>query len=624
VDAEPVVPATARLGENNSVALPCASLTLDSVKKCCANGGVGVISVLDGLLDRIESRDDNAIWIHRLPREAVLAQARSLQSRDPGELPLHGVPFAVKDNIDVEGLPTTAGCPEFAYTARKTATVVRRLQEAGAILIGKTNMDQFATGLVGARSPYGACRNPFDNNYIAGGSSSGSAVAVATGCVSFALGTDTAGSGRVPAAFNNIVGLKPTRGLLSAAGVVPACQSLDCVSVFSLTADDALQIARIAAGYDESDPYSRPQAKYVSLNSIAPPEKFRFGVPQESQLEFFGDNESRRVFEAAIKHLEDMGGEKTEIDFGPFLKAARLLYEGPWVAERYAAVAEFIATNPGAVLPVIRKILERGMNLSAAEAFLAQHTLMRLRQETRGIMASIDMLVTPTAGTIYTIAEIEAEPIRLNSNLGYCTNFMNLLDMCAVAVPAGFLPSGLPFGVTFAGPTFSESTLCAIAARFHRAVGVELGATGQKISTPEINPHQLPANDDAHVLLCVNGAHMSGLPLNHQLTGRGARLIGKVRTAPAYRLYAFENFDPPRPGIIRQDGGGYSIEAEVWKVPMEHFGSFVAGIPAPLGVGTVELDNGEYVKGFLCEAYAAQRGRDISNLGSWRAYLASL
>jgi allophanate hydrolase len=465
------------------------SLDLAALGKAYGDGAVLPTQLIEMLYSRIAAHPDPNVWISLLPQTEVMAEAQRLEalsSDKAAALPLYGIPFAVKDNIDVAGMPTTVGCPDFAYTPEKSATVVEKLLSAGALLIGKTNLDQFATGLVGTRSPYGPVSNPFNPAYISGGSSSGSAVAVASGLVSFALGTDTAGSGRVPAGYTNIVGLKPTRGLISAAGVFPACRTLDCVSIFALTVDDASAVLRVCEGDDPADAYSRMRPAYATLteeairvhprSSAAP---FRFGIPQPHQLEFFENSEYAQLYVEGLTLLEKLGGERVEIDFAPLTAVANLLYEGPWVAERYAAVKEFFDARPDAFLPIIRSILEKAKTYSAADAFSAQYRLEALRREVAPLWASIDILVLPTAGTIYTIAEVQADPLALNSNLGRYTNFANLLDMCALALPNGFEAGGLPAGLTLLAPTFAEERLLGIGRDFQRRRGLPLGATGQ-------------------------------------------------------------------------------------------------------------------------------------------------
>jgi len=553
--------------------------------------------VMEWLLAKIDAAPEHHVWITRLTREQVLGYVDALRGKSAESLPLYGVPFAIKDNIDLKAIPTTAACREFAYTPSESATVVQKLIDAGAIPIGKTNLDQFATGLVGTRSPYGAGRNSVNPEYISGGSSSGSSIAVAMGFVSFALGTDTAGSGRVPAAFNNLVGLKPSCGLVSTRGVVPACRTLDCVSIFALSARDATSVLRVAEGFDAHDEYSR-----VVERRAFPTTVFRFGVPRSDQLQFFGDTEFERLFSESVLRLKELGGQPVEIDFEPFLETARLLYEGPWVAERYAAIAEFIANQPSALHPVTRQIIAPAVGRSAIETFQAQYKLQSLKRATEDVWRDIDVLVTPTAGTIYRISEVEADPIRLNSNLGYYTNFVNLLDLTAVAVPVGFRRDGLPFGITLVAPSGSDEALLRLAARMD---GNEIAA--------DVAP--------GFMSIAVCGAHMQGLPLNHQLTSRGGYFIRATKSAPNYKLYALPGGPPARPGMVRESDGGGAIEVEEWALPVEQVGSFLAGIPWPLGLGKVDLADGASATGFICEASAAAMAQDITHMGGWRAYL---
>ena len=588
-----------------------ASLDIETLSAAYRQGRITPVRLIEGLLARMDAEHGQPVWIYRLPADEVLRYAHALEQRSPAELPLYGIPFAIKDNIDLAGTPTTAACPAYAYRPEQSAFAVRKLIEAGAIPIGKTNLDQFATGLTGTRSPYGACPNAFDPGYISGGSSSGSAVAVAKGWVSFALGTDTAGSGRVPAAFNNLVGLKPTPGLISTSGVVPACRSLDCVSIFALTAGDARRVFRVVATFDPSDPYAR-------CDGTARPEfaeRFRFGVPRPDQLEFFGDKDAERLFAAAAERLEAIGGRRIEIDFAPFLETARLLYEGPWVAERYLAIRDLLDRDPDAVYPVTRTIIERGKHHSASDTFAAFYRLMALKRAAEEVWTQADIILTPTTGTIYRIAEVEADPVRLNSNLGYYTNFMNLICLAAVAVPGGFNPGGLPFGITLFAPAGSDHALLNLAERLHYAAGLTMGATGQPLPAPSSQPER---EKPGHVRIAVCGAHLSGLPLNGQLTRRRGRLVKVTRTAPSYRLYALP--DGKRPGLLRQAPGA-AIEVEVWELPVAEFGGFVAEIPAPLGIGSLELEDGECVQGFLCEAYAVADALDITGHGGWKSYL---
>ena len=595
---------------------PQDSLDLETLGSRYRAGALRPSQVIEGLLQRMDRRGGDKVWIHRLPRDELLARAAELERRGPAGLPLYGIPFGIKDNIDLAGHPTTAACPAYRYLAKTSATVVEKLAAAGAIALGKTNLDQFATGLVGVRSPYGVPGNSFNPEFIPGGSSSGSAVAVAAGLASFSLGTDTAGSGRVPAAFNNLVGHKPTCGLLSARGVVPACRSLDCVSILALTAGDAAAVLRAACGFDAADPYSR---RTPELGRRATPTTFagcRFGVPQRGQLEFFGNSDAAGLFDQSVARLQALGGERVEVDFAPFFATARLLYEGPWVAERYVAIREFIEQRAASLHPVTRTIIAGAVKFSAADAFSAYYRLKELQRDTAPVWEAVDILVTPTAGTIYRIAEVEADPIRTNSNLGHYTNFMNLLDLSAIAVPAGFLGNGLPFGITLIAPAFADDALCALGDAAQRAAEQTMGATG--LPLPAATPLSVSGGDTIRVAVC--GAHMSGLPLNYQLTERGARLARKCRTAPQYRFYALTEFSPPRPGLVRAESGA-AIEVEVWEVPAAGFGSFVDGIPPPLGIGTVALEDGTQVRGFLCEAHAARSARDISSLGGWRQFI---
>ncbi len=534
---------------------------------------------------------------------ALLARLRGLKT----SLPLYGVPFAIKDNIDLAGTPTTAGCPAYSYVPDASAFVVERLIAAGAIPIGKTNMDQFATGLTGTRTPYGACASVADPRYVSGGSSSGSAVVVADGTVPFALGTDTAGSGRVPAALNAIVGLKPSLGRIGTSGVVPACRSLDCVSILSGAVADAARVLDVAAGPDPGDPYSRvppaAAAERVGWGAAGA----RLAVPRPDQLEFFGDAAAAGAWERAREHALALGWELAEIDFEPFAEAARLLYDGPWVAERYAAVGAFIAAHADAVDPVVRQVIMAGRDLGAVEAFQGAQRLAELRGATRPVWESADALLLPTAPTLFTAAEIAEEPIARNAQLGIYTNFVNLLDLCAIAVPAGAREDGLPFGVSLIAPAGAERALLTLAARWR-----------------DEQPGRAADAPAATVAVAVVGAHLSGEPLNGQLLGLGARLLQTTRTATTYRLYELPGAVPAKPGLV---GGGApagdGIEVEIWELATEAFGRLVAGVPAPLAIGTITLADGRAVKGFICEADAVASARDITEHGGWRAYRAA-
>ncbi len=553
--------------------------------------------VIESVYAHIEAVSAKPAWISLQPLEAALLALEDA-SQSAIAKPLYGVPFAVKDNIDVAGLPTTAACPEFSYIPSVSATVVERLTSAGAIVIGKTNLDQFATGLVGTRSPYGACASVFDARYISGGSSSGSAVAVARGDVAFALGTDTAGSGRVPALFNRLVGLKPTRGLLSARGVVPACRSLDCVSLFTRELDEAELLLGICAGYDALDPFSRRAEQGAPL-----PDRPRIGVPTDESLEFFGDTESAQLFGASVDALRGLAVELVPVDLMPFRRVAELLYDGPWVAERLAAIGDFASQHPEAIQPVLRGILEGARRHSALDAFRGSYRLASLRRATEAVWESIDALIVPTAPTHYTLAEIAAEPVRLNQNLGTYTNFVNLLDLSGLAVPSGQRENGLPFGVTYLAPAFQEARLLELARR----------ARGE---LPRA--HEKPVA--GQVWLAVAGAHLTGQPLNFELSTLGATRIRTTHTAPEYRLYALAT-KPPKPGLVYVGDGGSAIEVEVWELSEAAFGHFVNNIPAPLAIGMTRLADGSQVKGFVCEPYASEGARDISEFGGWREFL---
>ncbi|MGE4045180.1 MAG: allophanate hydrolase [Acetobacteraceae bacterium] len=543
---------------------------------------------------------DPAIWITRLPDAAILARARALRDEGRCDRPLWGVPFAVKDNIDVAGLPTTAACPAFAYTAEQDAPAVRRLLDAGAILLGKTNLDQFATGLVGVRSPYGVPRNVFDPTRVPGGSSSGSACAVAAGIVPFALGTDTAGSGRVPALFGNIVGLKPTVGSVSARGMVPACRSIDTISVFAHSVDAALSVQRVIAGHDPDDPWSRP-APYPHLRRSPLPPAFR--------VRHAGIGLCDPAYAAGTERAAELLGS-TGTDITPFLEIARLLYDGPWVAERTAALAHVAFAH---CHPVTRAILEGGLTRRTVDAFHAFHRLAEVRRLAAGLFADCDALLLPTAPFCPTLSEIEADPIGPNSRLGTFTNFVNLCDLAAIAVPAGFGPDGLPAGVTLIGPAWSEGRLAALADHVHRAFATTAGATGD-ILPPPAEPDALAPGDTA--LFCIGG-HMTGLPLNGQVTALGGRFLRTARTAPDYRLYDLGT----RPGLLRA-GDGAAIAGEVWALPTPAIGPLLSQIPPPLGFGTVALEDGPCL-GFLAEAAGVAGAPDITRFGGWRAFLAA-
>ena len=555
-----------------------------------------------------------AAWIARLP--TPLRSELDPTVSEPQAPSLSGLTFAVKDNIDVAGVSTTAACPAFARTPTVHAAVVERLLGAGAALLGKTNLDQFACGLNGTRSPYGAVPNAFDARYVSGGSSAGSAHLVATGEVDFALGTDTAGSGRVPAGLNNIVGLKPSRGLISARGVLPAAQSVDVVSIFARTVPTALRVLAAAMGHDPEDPYSRR----LELRCAPFATPFRFGVP--AQLDFCGDELSRLAFDSAIARMQSLGGVPVSFDYGPFARAASLLYESALVAERYAAIREFFDAHEAEVIEPVRSIIGKGREYRAADLFEAQLQLRTIAQQVAPLWRDIDLMVVPTAPTHYTIAQMQADPVVLNRHLGLYTNFVNLLDYAALSVPSSLRPDGLPFGITLIGPCGSDWALAELGQRYHQASGLTLGATAEPLPAAEVLPPVPVDEQTPRVRVAVVGAHLSGMPLNGQLTERGARLLYQAQTAAQYRLYALPGTVPPKPGMLRvPDGQGAAIALEVWDMPLHHYGSFVALIPAPLGIGRVRLSDGSEVQGFLCESEALRDAQDISHFGGWRAYM---
>ncbi len=592
-------------------------LDLATLKAAYASG-LSPLDLVEEVIARRQASDDPAIFITLAPDDDLRAEAAALMQRapEPNSLPLWGVPFAVKDNIDVAGLPTTAACPAFAYQPEKDSTVVARLKAAGAIVIGKTNLDQFATGLNGTRSPYGAPRSVFNKDYVSGGSSSGSAVAVAAGLASFALGTDTAGSGRVPAAFNNLVGIKPTPGLVPNVGVVPACRSVDVVTVFAATVGDGVTIRKVMDGYDAGDPYSR-KAVPVAL----PGTSLRIGVLDGAEREFFGNAEVEALYGSAIERAKSLGATIVPFDYAPFRQAAELLYNGPFVAERLAAVKDFIASNADAFDPTVRTIIEGAKAYDAVAAFDGQYKLGHLRQKALAEWEKLDVLMLPTSPTTYTVEAMLSDPIVKNSHFGRYTNFANLFGYAAIAVPGGFGSDGLPNGVTFFGPSFSDDALAPFADAMHRACASGMGKD-KAAALPEAS--KVAAPNDGLVTIMVVGAHLTGMPLNHELTGPGGKLVKTCRTAGDYRLYVLPNTTPPKPGLIREPGfAGKGLEVEVWKVTPAAFGRFVQNIPAPLGIGKVTLDDGSQVSGFLCESYALQGAQEITDLGGWRAYIAS-
>ncbi len=583
--------------------------------------GLTPTALIEAIEERIRAHADPALFISRPSRDALAARTGALEAIAPearAKLPLYGIPFVVKDNIDVVGLPTTAACPAFAYTPSSSSTVVAKLEAAGAIVIGKANLDQFATGLVGVRSPYGVPRNSFDGDYIPGGSSSGSATSVAAGLASFSLGTDTAGSGRVPAGLNNLVGLKPTPGLFSTLGVVPACRTLDCISIFALTVADSWAVAEVAAGFDAADPYSRQIPVGVPGAGVA---KARLGVPSAKDLRFFGDVAGEEAFARALEDLAAAGYELVEVDFEPFFAVARLLYEGPWVAERYAAIKSFISADATRLHPVTRAITEQALTKTAVGTFEAIYALAAGRRTTEPTWNRVDALVVPTVPRFWRVEEVLADPIATNSALGTYTNFVNLLGLSALALPMTFRSDGLPAGVTFIAPGGRDAWLSALGRSVEARTDLPLGATGLPRPTAAA---VAPAVPDGYLGIAVVGAHLAGLPLNRELLDLGGVFVRAARTAPDYRLYALAGGPPHRPGLVRvAPGTGTAVETEIWALPPAGFGQFVAGIPAPLGIGTLSLADGSTIKGFLAESIAAEGAADISQHGGWRAYLAA-
>ncbi|WP_342164360.1 allophanate hydrolase [Methylobacterium sp. SD21] len=580
------------------------------------DGGLDPRAVVAEAYRRLAEIDDPGIFLALVPEAEALAAAEALGAFDPQAKPLWGVPFAVKDNIDVAGLPTTAACPDFAFTPTETAPAVARLLAAGAILIGKTNLDQFATGLVGVRTPYPVPRNAIDPAYVPGGSSSGSAVAVSHGIVAFALGTDTAGSGRVPAGLNNVVGLKPSLGAVSSRGMLPACRTLDTLSVFAGTVADADAAFRVMAGFDPADPWSRPLP--VAPVPAGLPPGLRLGVPNAAGLRFGGDALSETAFARTMADLEGIAGQTAEIDLAPMFAVAALLYDGPWVAERYEAIRAVMETRPEILHATTRTVIGSATRHAAADAFAGLYRLNELRRAADAVWSRVDVLCVPTYPRPQTRAALEADPIGPNSELGTYTNFVNLLDWCALAVPGRARADGFPAGITLIGPRGADGLLAALGARLHAASAERIGASRAPVPPVEDEPARaLPGE----IELVVVGAHLSGLPLNHELTGRGARFLRAAETAPEYRLHALPGGPPQRPGLVRVGEGGGAIATEVWALPPAGFGEFVAGIPAPLGIGTVRLADGTAPKGFLCEAAGLVGATDITGFGGWRRYM---
>ncbi|MDG6773675.1 allophanate hydrolase [Thiomicrorhabdus sp. ZW0627] len=589
------------------------ALNVGELHKQYAEGKLKPQELFATLHEKAGELSEYNIWIHLLSFDEIQAYLDNLGDFDPQAKPLWGVPFAIKDNIDLANVPTSAACPSYAFTPSEDAEVVRLLIEAGAIPLGKTNLDQFATGLVGTRSPYGVCHNSFDFDYVSGGSSSGSAISVAMGLCSFSLGTDTAGSGRVPAAFNNLLGLKPSKGALSTRGVVPAVKSQDVVSIFALDSVDAEKVFAVAAKQDEKDSFSRDMA---DLTVPAWGSKPVIGIPDAQSLVFYGDTQAEANFKQSVETLKKLGYEVKEIDFTPWLETAKLLYGGAWVAERYAAIAEFIESDPKDMDPTVEGIIRSACDLSAADAYRGAYQLQDAIRQTESIWNEIDCFVTPTTPTIFKIEEVQKEPVALNSALGTYTNFMNLLDYSAVAMPTGFREDGMPCGITLFAPAGSDNKLLNLTKQWH----------GEFVDFAAVNRSPIQSADmtvdDKSIPLAVVGAHLTGFPLNGQLIERGAKLLKVTKTAPKYQFFELSSRPILKPGLVKTDGSaGASIELEVWAMPKEHLGSFLALIPSPLGLGKVELEDGSEVVGFICEPNGVVGAREITEHGGWRNWM---
>jgi allophanate hydrolase len=591
--------------------------TLTSLLNAHLAGETTIPETIAAAYARHRAHGDAAIFIALRPESEVLAEAERLQAEGPLGRKLWGIPIAVKDNIDAVGLPTTAACPAFAYEPERDASAVARLREAGAIIIGKTNLDQFATGLNGTRSPYGVPLNTLRADLVPGGSSSGSASVVAAGIVPVALGTDTAGSGRVPAGLQNLVGLKPSLGLVPTAGVVPACRTLDCVSVFALTVEDAWTVLEVIAGPDATDPFSR---KAPLGQPGAEPPKSRIAVPRAEDLDFAGDAGAAASFALAVERAKALGAEIVPVDMAPLYETALLLYEGPWVAERYLAIRGLLEKDPGAILPVIRTVIAGEPLQDAAATFAARYRVAELSLAAKAALKGIDALMVPTAPRPVTLAEMAADPVGMNSLLGRYTNFVNLLDMCALAIPVSLAADGTAAGVTLIAPSGQDALLAGLGRALHEAARLPLGATG--LPYPPAVPLPVRAAPTA-IEIAVVGAHLSGMPLNGELTSLGGTFLRATTTTLDYRLFALPGGPPARPGLIRVGEGGAAIALEVWSLPPEGFGRFVAGIPSPLGIGTLALADGTRVKGFLCETIATEAARDVTAFGGWRAFVAA-
>ncbi|MFH4157361.1 allophanate hydrolase [Acinetobacter bereziniae] len=580
--------------------------TIQDWKNAYANQQIDI----DGLIDYVKTiKNEDHAWIEIASSAQIQMQIEYLKTQNCDDLPLYGVPFAVKDNIDVAGFHTTAACKDAKYLANTDAFVIAKLKKAGAVVVGKTNLDQFATGLVGVRSPYGAVKNSFNPEYISGGSSSGSSVAVANGIVPFSLGTDTAGSGRVPAGHNNIVGLKPTKGWFSTTGLMPACRTLDVISIFALTSDDARLVATLMQGNDKTDAYSRSHPANVATQFS----KGKIAIP--AQLEFYGDIESEKAFKIAVERVQALGYEVESIDFTDFNLLARALYNDAWVAERTVAVEARVSRQQAH--PVIAEIIAQADQFKATDTFKAEYQRAELAQKINLQLQAYDALMVPTSPTIYRISEVEADPLNKNSHMGAYTNFVNFADLAAIALPNIIRADGLPSGVTFIASAWYDQALAKFAQQWQTLTELPLGTSSYRYQK------SFEIESQNSVKLAVVGAHLSAMPLNFQLTTRQATLLAKTRTAKSYKLFALKNTVPPKPGL-QFDIDGTAIEVEVWDIPLANFGAIVAEVPSPLGIGNLQLEDGTWVKGFICEAYAIQEAVDISHFGGWRAYIKSL
>lgn len=580
-----------------------------------------IASLMKDIRLGLEGAKDSA-WISIATEAKIDEQLKHLDQlladKTIANLPLYGIPFAIKDNIDAAGWATTVACPDFAFHPKKNATVVEKLLNAGAILVGKTNLDQFATGLVGTRSPFGAVPNTFDPSYVSGGSSSGSASVVARGLACFSLGTDTAGSGRIPAAFNNLVGTKPTPGLVSTEGVFPACKSIDCVSIMTLTAADADIVLNVMKSNDvdrAQEAQFHPTPKPL-FNFIKP---IRIGLPISCQ--FLDDGQYQKAFAKAIENAKGLEVEFVAVDIDPFVKAGKLLYDGPWVSERFAVTEDFLKTNPDSFDASVKQIIESGASYTAAQGFRAIYQLKDLEIEAKKAWAKCDVIMVPSAPNHPTMEDLKNHPIIKNSELGMYTNYVNLMRLCAVAVPAGFTEKGMPFGVTLLAQEGSDNALLKLAAQWQILFGLPLGKSNTKGSLNElgISAHKYDAME-----IAVVGAHLRGMPLHSQLTDRRARLIKACKSSKSYKLFALPNTTPPKPGLVKAKTNGAAIDLEVYEMPMAEVGSFLSLIPAPLGLGNIELEDGSWVKGFICEPYAIDGAKDITDLGGWKPYINQL